>query len=70
MKFSSSNLSLNFTSIMGAQFNSPLNNFILLRNKLNYKSAVILHEGKQSLSKANLCHFFHKTIPEFDTILL
>ena len=46
LKFSSSNLSPILTSILGAQFNSPLNDFILLRKKLEYKEIVISNEGK------------------------
>ena len=45
-------------------YNSPLNNFILLiiRNKRDYESAVILHEAKLSLSKAKVCKLFLNSI--------
>ena len=40
------------------KFYLPLNSFILLRNKLDNQSAIILHEGKQSLNKAKKCYFY------------
>ena len=53
LKFFSYNLSPTFTSILGAQFNSPLSNFIL-RNKLDHKATVISYEENQSLSKTKM----------------
>ena len=40
-----------FTSVLGAQFNLPLNNFIL-RDKLDHQSTVISYEGK-TISEQN-----------------
>ena len=53
LKFFSYNLSPTFTSILVAQFNSPLSNFIL-RNKLDHKATVISYEENQSLSKTKM----------------
>ena len=69
LKFSSSNL---LPTLRVPSSIPPHNNFILLRNKLDYKSAVILHEGKLYLSKAKVCYFIlqnYSWIPEFDTVL-
>ena len=56
LKISSSKLSPTLTSILGAKFNSPLNNW------LDYKSTVILHDEKQSLFLCkNVLHVFYLT---------
>ena len=56
-------LSPTFTPILGAQFNSPLSNFIR-RDKLDHKSLLFYVRENNLWAKQNCIILFNKTIPE------